>query len=390
MATAGKIAMCFGIGIVFFAPIFVFFTLPEKYFRSWQARLFHWGDAVEIERIEDEEQLEEVLSRPYGPTIELLGSIEGDFMILGAGGKMGPTLCRLLKNALQDAGQERNVYAVSRFSDREARDRLEAAGIKAIQADLLDRSGYAALPAATNLYFLAGMKFGASTAEDLTWAMNTYVPALAAENWSGPEVRMVVFSTGNVYPFVGADSGGAGEQTPPAPLGEYAMSCLGRERIFQHFSRSLGTRTVIIRLNYANELRYGVLVDIAQKVLAEQPVDLTMGHVNVIWQGDANNYIARSLALASSPASVLNVAGPETVTVRVLAEQMAELANKKVRFSGKEQSTALLSDSTRCVDLFGPPAVSLQQMLSQVLDWVSRGKKTLKKPTKFQVRDGKF
>lgn len=345
---------------------------------------------MEIERIENEEQLEEALSRPYEPTIELLGSIEGDFMVLGAGGKMGPTLCRLLKNALQAAGQERNVYAASRFSDNEARDRLEAAGVKTIQVDLLDRSSYAALPAVTNLYFLAGMKFGASAAEDLTWAMNTYVPALAAERWSGHEVRMVVFSTGNVYPFVAVDSGGAGEQTPPAPLGEYAMSCLGRERIFQHFSRSRGTRTVIIRLNYANELRYGVLVDIAQKVLAGQPIDLTMGHVNVIWQEDANNYIARSLALASSPASVLNVAGPETVTVRFLAEKMAELANRKVRFSGEEQPTALLSDSTRCVDLFGPPAVSLQQMLSQVLDWVSRGKKTLKKPTKFQVRDGKF
>jgi nucleoside-diphosphate-sugar epimerase len=345
---------------------------------------------VETERIENEEQLEEALSRPYEPTIELLGSIEGDFMVLGAGGKMGPTLCRLLKKALQAAGKERNVYAASRFSDREARDRLEAAGVKTIQVDLLDRSSYADLPSAGNLYFLAGMKFGASDAQDLTWAMNTYVPALAAEHWCGPEVRMVVFSTGNVYPFVAVDSGGAGEQTPPAPLGEYAMSCLGRERIFQHFSRTRGTRTVIIRLNYANELRYGVLVDIAQKVLAEQPVDLTMGHVNVIWQGDANNYIARSLALASSPASVLNVAGPETVTVRFLAERMAELANKKVRFSGREQSTALLSDSTRCVDLFGPPAVSLQQMLSQVLDWVSRGMKTLKKPTKFQVRDGKF
>jgi len=345
---------------------------------------------VETERIENEEQLEEVLSRPCEATIELLGSIEGDFMVLGAGGKMGPTLCRLLKKAVQAADQERNIYAASRFSDREARDRLEAAGIKTIQVDLLDRSGYAALPAARNLYFLAGMKFGASDTEDLTWAMNTYVPALAAEHWSGPEVRMVVFSTGNVYPFVDVDSGGAGEQTPPSPLGEYAMSCLGRERIFQHFSRSRGTRTVIIRLNYANELRYGVLVDIAQKVLAEQPVDLTMGHVNVIWQGDANDYIARSLALASSPASVLNVAGPETLTVRFLAERMAELANKTVRFTGKEQSTALLSDSTRCVDLFGPPAVSLQQMLSQVLDWLSRGMKTLKKPTKFQVRDGKF
>jgi nucleoside-diphosphate-sugar epimerase len=352
--------------------------------------LFYEGVPLEAERIENEEQLERELSRPRPETVEQLRSIEGDFLVLGAGGKMGPTLCRLLKNACTAGGGERRIYGVSRFSDHEARDRLESAGIRTIQADLIDRSAYAALPDAANIFFLAGMKFGASVQEHLTWAMNTYLPALAAERWSGPAVRTVVFSTGNVYPFVDAGSGGADEQIHPEPLGEYAMSCLGRERIFQHFSATRGTRTVIIRLNYANELRYGVLVDLAQKVLAGRTIDLAMGHVNVIWQGDANNYIARSLSLASSPASVLNVAGPEILSVRTLAERIAGMAGATARFTGREQPTALLSDSSRCLELFGPPAVSLDTMLSLVVDWVQRGEKTLQKPTKYQVRDGKF
>jgi len=296
----------------------------------------------------------------------------------------------LLKNASEAAGAGRRIYAVSRFSDPDVRNRLENAGIQTIQADLVDRLAYGELPEAVNVFFMAGMKFGASVQEHLTWAMNTYVPALAAERWSGPEVRIVVFSTGNVYPFVAVGSGGADERTPPEPLGEYAMSCLGRERIFQHFSATRGTRTVIIRLNYANELRYGVLVDLAQKVLSGQMIDLSMGNLNVIWQGDANNYIARSLALASSPASVLNVAGPQILSVRTLAERIARLAGTKASFTGTEQSTALLSDSSRCLELFGQPTVSLDWMLSRVVDWVRRGEKTLNKPTKYQVRDGKF
>jgi nucleoside-diphosphate-sugar epimerase len=345
---------------------------------------------LEAERTENQEQLELQLSRPYPETVEQLRSIKGDFLVLGAGGKMGPTLCRLLKNASDAEGAERRIYGVSRFSESEVRNRLESAGIRTVQADLIDRSAYERLPEAANVFFLAGMKFGASVQEHMTWAMNTYVPALAAERWSGPGVRIVAFSTGNVYPFVEPGSGGADEQRQPEPLGEYAMSCLGRERIFQHFSTARGTRTVIIRLNYANELRYGILVDLAKKVLAGQEIDLSMGYVNVIWQGDANNYIARSLSLASSPASVLNVAGPEILPVRSLAERIAKLAGTKARFTGTEQSTALLSDSSRCLELFGPPAVSLDWMMSRVVDWVRRGERTLNKPTKYQVRDGKF
>jgi nucleoside-diphosphate-sugar epimerase len=343
---------------------------------------------LEIERIEDEERLEQELSRPYPGTVEQLRSIRGDFLVLGAGGKMGPTLCRLLKNASGDG--RRRVYAVSRFSDSGVRDRLQSAGIQTIQADLLDRSAYASLPDAENIFFLAGMKFGASVQEHMTWAMNVYVPALAAERWSGPEVRIVVFSTGNVYPFAEVSSGGADERRPPEPIGEYAMSCLGRERIFQYFSAARGTGTVIIRLNYANELRYGILVDLAQKVLTGRVIDLSMGYVNVIWQADAANYIARSISLASSPASVLNVAGPEILSVRELAERIAELAGTRARFTGRAQPTALLSDSSRCLELFGPPSVSLDWMLTQVVDWVRRGERTLNKPTKYGVRDGKF
>jgi nucleoside-diphosphate-sugar epimerase len=342
------------------------------------------------ETIETEEQLELELSRPYPETVEQFRSIGGDCLVLGAGGKMGPTLCRLLKNACEAAGSERRIYAVSRFSDSDVREHLESAGIQTIQADLIDRSAYAELPDAANVFFLAGMKFGASVQEHLTWAMNTYVPALAAERWSGPEVRITAFSTGNVYPFMEVSSGGSDEGTPPAPLGEYAMSCLGRERIFQHFSAARGTPTVIIRLNYANELRYGILVDLTQKVLSGRTIDLSMGYVNVIWQGDANNYIARAVSLASSPASVLNVAGPEILSVRSLAERIARLAGTQARFTGTEQSTALLSDCSRCLELFGPPTVSLDWMLSRVVDWVRRGEKTLDKPTKYQVRDGKF
>ena len=343
---------------------------------------------METDRIENEEQLELELSRPYAETAEQLRSMKGDFLVLGAGGKMGPTLCRLLKNAVGDG--KRRICGVSRFSDSEVRDRLENSGVQTIRADLIERSAYAQLPDAPNIFFLAGMKFGASAKEPLTWAMNTYVPALAAERWSGPEVRIAAFSTGNVYPFMDVGSGGADEQTQPEPLGEYAMSCLGRERIFQHFSATRGTRAVIIRLNYANEPRYGILVDLAKKVLAGQTIDLAMGYVNLIWQGDANNYVARSLSLASSPASVLNVAGPEVLSVRSLAERIALMAGAEARFTGKEQPTALLSDSSRCVDLFGPPVVSLDSMLSRVVDWLRRGEKTLEKPTKYQVRDGKF
>jgi nucleoside-diphosphate-sugar epimerase len=280
------------------------------------------------------------------------------------------------------------VTAVSRFSDSAARTRLERAEVATVQADLLNREDYGGLPDAPNVYFMAGMKFGATGQEDMTWAMNTHVPALVAERYGGS--RIVVFSTGNVYPLVPVAEGGATESTAPAPIGEYAQSCLGRERIFRFFSLRNGTPVVNIRLNYANEPRYGIIVDLARRILEGGPVDLTTGHVNLIWQRDANAYIASALTLASSPAETLNVTGPETVSLRYLAETIAAEAGVEPGFCGQEQPTALLSNAARCFELFGYPPTPLRTMVRRVVDWIGSGGRSLAKPTKFQVRDGRF
>jgi nucleoside-diphosphate-sugar epimerase len=330
-----------------------------------------------------EEALEIELSRPTPALVEILERAQGDFLVLGAGGKMGPTLCRMVYEA-----SGRRVTAVSRFSDAAIRERLEAAGISTVEADLLRREDYARLPDTSNVFFMAGMKFGATGREDMTWAMNTYVPALVAERYGGS--RIVVFSTGNVYPLVPVTEGGATETTPPAPVGEYAQSCLGRERVFRYFSERYGTPVVNVRLNYANEPRYGIIVDLAQRVLQGTPVDLTMGHVNLIWQRDANAYIASALTLASSPAETLNVAGPETVSLRYLAAIIGEEARHEPSLAGQEHPTALLSNAARCFELFGYPPTPLRTMVRRVVQWLVHGGRTLDKPTKFQVRDGRF
>jgi len=329
------------------------------------------------------EDLEDFLSTPDERTNTALSKQRGDILVLGAGGKMGPTLCRVLKRA---SGQ--TIHAVSRYSDGSVRSRLEDAGISTIKADLLEPESYERLPEAPTVFFLAGMKFGAGAHEPRTWAMNVYMPALVARRFS--DSRIVALSTGNVYPFVPVDGGGATEKTPTGPVGEYAQSCLGRERIFQFFSGENGTPVTLIRLNYANEPRYGIIVDITRKILAGEPVDLTMGHVNLIWQGDANNLIARSQALASSPAAVLNVTGPATVRVRDLAERIAGLVGREARFIGAESPTALLSDAGACFASLGRPTVSLEEMTEAIVRWVASGKPVLGKPTKFQVRDGRF
>jgi nucleoside-diphosphate-sugar epimerase len=253
---------------------------------------------------------------------------------------------------------------------------------------LMDESVYSKLHQVENIYYLAGMKFGATGNEPATWAMNTYVPALAARFFS--QSRIVALSTGNVYPFVDIRSGGAGEDTPAGPVGEYAQSCLGRERIFQHFSTRNQTRIVLIRLNYANEPRYGVIVDLTRKILNGDPISLTTGYVNLIWQGDANDYIARSITLASTPAFILNVTGPETVSLRDLARQIGKQAGREPEFTGQESPTALLANAGRCFDLFGYPTVPFQTMIPAIVNWVRSGKEVLGKPTKFEVRDGKF
>ncbi len=331
-----------------------------------------------------ERGLEGILSEPTDATRKVLGNLGGDIVVLGAGGKMGPTLAMMLRKAAPD----RNIYAVSRFSDKSARAGIERVGIKTVEIDLLDGSQYSKLPLAQNVFFLAGMKFGSSGNQPLTWAMNCFVPALVAQHYR--DSKIVAFSTGNVYPLVGIDSGGATEDTVPGPIGEYAQSCLGRERMFEYFSQLHGTAVTIIRLNYANEPRYGIAVDLTTKILNDEPIDLAMGAVNLIWQRDANDYIIRAITLAASPAAILNVTGPDTIMVRNLAEQIGNELGRKPKFVSEETESALLSNAGQCISTFGPPQMTLEQMVSVVAKWVTSGKKTLNKPTKYNVRDGKF
>jgi len=332
----------------------------------------------------DERGLEEWLSEPLAATRAALQKIEGDVAVLGAGGKMGPTLAMMLKKA----APQKTIYAVSRFSDKQVRQRIEEHGVKIVEADLLDESTLHSLPEVPNVFYLAGMKFGASGNQPLTWAMNVYMPALVAQRYQ--HARIVALSTGNVYPFTPLASGGPRETDLPNPVGEYAQSCLGRERMFQHFSERFGTPVTLIRLNYANELRYGILVDLTLKVLHGEPIDVTMGAVNLIWQGDANNYIIRALTLAKSPPATLNVTGPETLRVRDLAGRIGKVLGKEPRFVSQEADTALLSNASQCCGLFGPPAMSLDEMIQSIAPWVAAGKPVLSKPTKFAVRDGRF
>jgi nucleoside-diphosphate-sugar epimerase len=341
-----------------------------------------------MEYIETEAQLNERLSRPVPGLIEDLARLPGDIVILGVGGKMGPTLARMARRAANEAGGRRRVIGVSRFSEPGVREELEAAGVETIVCDLLDRAAVARLPDAPNVIFMAGRKFGSTGDEARTWVMNAYVPALVAERYR--DARIVVFSSGNVYPLVPVTSGGATEECPPAPIGEYAQSVLARERVFEHFSRVHGTPVVLLRLNYAIDLRYGVLLDIAQRVAARMPIDLTMGHVNVIWQGDANAIALRALTLCESPPKVLNVTGPETISVRWLASEFGARLGIQPILEGHEAETALLSNAARCFRYFGYPTVPLAQMIDWVAHWVRIGGPTLGKPTHFEQREGKF
>ncbi len=329
-------------------------------------------------------ELERLLSEPDERVIEIVKRLKGDIVVLGAGGKMGPTLSIMLKRS----APEKKVYAVSRFSDEQVEKRLQANDIETIRCDLLDRNEYEKLPNVENVFYLVGMKFGSSGNEPLTWAMNAYVPALVAEHFRNS--RIVVFSTGNVYPFVGTKSGGATEQTPVGPIGEYAQSCLARERIFQYFAHKNKMPMTIIRLNYANEPRYGIIVDLATKLIKGEPIDLTMGFVNLIWQRDANSYIACAIDIAGVPAEILNVAGPETISVSELAKIIGRRIGKEPIFVNEPAETALLSNAGKCFRLFGYPQMSLLEMIERITDWVMSGGELLGKETKFQVRDGKF
>jgi len=328
------------------------------------------------------------MSRPTPEVVEAIGEMTGDLLILGVGGKMGPTLAKLAKRAIDKSGSGKRVISVSRFSSPGLQVDLNEAGIETIACDLLNETELQALPEVPNVIFMAGRKFGATENESLTWAMNTYLPGRVAEKYRNS--RIVVFSTGNVYPLTPISHGGATETHPVDPIGEYAQSCLGRERVFEHASNQFGTALAILRLNYAIDLRYGILLDIAEKVYGEKPVDLTMGAANVIWQGDANAVVLRSLMYCQSPAMLLNLTGPEIVSIRWLATRFGEIFGKTPAYEGVEAKTARLSNAAHCHQLFGYPRVSLEQMVQWVAHWAEIGGTTLGKPTKFEVRDGKF
>lgn len=331
------------------------------------------------------EQLDDQLSEPTSDLSAALAQCPGDILVLGVGGKMGPTLARMARRA---GGAGRRVIGVARFSSGDLPDQLRRHGIEPITCDLLDRAAVAKLPAAPNVIFMAGQKFGTAASPELTWAMNTLVPAHVAEAF--PQSRMVVFSTGCVYPLVPVGSGGSQEEDEIGPVGDYPNSCVGRERIFTHFAKRHGTAVAIYRLNYAVELRYGVLLDVALKVWRNEPVDVTMGHVNIIWQRDANAWALHCLAHAANPPCILNVTGPETLSVRALALQFGELLGRRVVLTGHEAPTAWLSNSAKACRLFGPPSVRPWQLVEWTAAWVRQGGPTLNKPTHFEVRDGKF
>jgi len=336
------------------------------------------------ETIKDEETLDDLLSRPTDALVETLKSLDGDITILGIGGKMGPTLARMAKRAAPD----KRVIGVARFSKEGMREQLEGWGIETVACDLLDPEAVARLEQTRNVMFMAGFKFGASGNPGMTWAMNVHVPAIVAEAFRGS--RIAVFSTACVYPFVDVTHGGASETVPLDPPGEYANSCVGRERMFEHFSAVNDTPVSLIRLSYAIDLRYGVLHDIAQAVASGSPLDLSNGHCNVIWQADANDVALRSLAWADTPPFVLNLSGPEVASVRRIAERLGASLGRTPVFEGAENRTAWLVDTSRQQRLFGYPQVPLARLVDWTADWVKRGGASLGKPTHFEVRDGAY
>jgi len=340
------------------------------------------------ERFDTCKELEDFLSRPKKDVINSLAGLDGDLLILGAGGKMGPTLALLAQRCVREGGLHKEIIAVDLFPDNQVETRLREAGIKTLRCDMMDPKDLARLPDADNVIFMVGMKFGTTGKEAATWAVNAHLPALAAQRFVGS--RTVVFSSGNVYPLVPVLSGGCTERVPPAPLGEYAQSVLGRERNFEYFASRSESPVLFFRLNYAVEMRYGVLWDIGQKVWHGQPVDVSMGHANVIWQGDANAYALRCLALAQSPPRILNVTGPEILSVRQIAHRFGMWMKRDVLIQGQEEPTALLSDAQEAFRLLGYPKVPTGRVIEWLASWISSGGADLGKPTKYQVRDGKF
>jgi nucleoside-diphosphate-sugar epimerase len=338
--------------------------------------------------INTEEELEERLSRPAEADAAAIAALNGDLIILGAGGKMGPSLARLARRAADQAGAKKRIIAVARFTSPNVQSQLSSESIETISCDLLEPSALSSLPDVGNVIFMAARKFGTTGSEYLTWAMNTYLPGLVAERYR--DSRIVAFSTGNVYPLQPVNEGGARESTPVNPQGEYAQSALGRERMFEYGSAKWGTPVVILRLNYAIDLRYGVLVDIATSVFHRRPIDLSMAAVNVIWQGDANAMALRSFAHCLSPPLILNITGPETLSVRSIALEFGRRFGVEPVFTSEETPTALLSNATKAHQLLGPPGVTPCEMMDWITNWIKRGGMMLNKPTHFQTRDGQF
>ncbi|MDR3620156.1 MAG: NAD(P)-dependent oxidoreductase [Paludisphaera borealis] len=337
--------------------------------------------------IRDVEDLENRLSTPTEGVLETMARLEGDLIVLGVAGKMGPTLARMARRAADVVGGGRRVIGVARFTDAASEERLQAHGVETIRCDLLDEDGLSRLPDAPNVVYMAGRKFGTTGQEAVTWALNAYLPGPVCRRFR--DSRIAAFSTGNVYGLVPVASPSR-ESDAPAPAGEYAMSCLGRERMFEHFSRTLSIPSALIRLNYATEMRYGVLVDIAQKVRDGLPVDLSVGSFNVIWQGDANANALQTFDHLATPPWLINVTGPEILNVRETAETFGRLFGRSATFTGAETEQALLSDSSQAFRLFGRPKISADQMIRWIADWLARGGPTLGKPTHFEASDGKF
>lgn len=333
-------------------------------------------------------ELEERLSTPEDADVSAMAAMEGDLLILGVGGKMGPSLAMLARRAADKARTGKRVIAVARFSTPELKKELSQKGIECVATDLLEPGSLAKLPDVPNVIFMAARKFGTAGAEHLTWAMNTYLPALVAERYRNS--RIVAFSTGNVYALRPVAEGGAKETTPVGPVGEYAQSALGRERMFEYGSQKWGTPVTILRLNYAIDLRYGVLLDIGQTVFEGRPVDLRMPFVNVIWQRDANSWCIRSFSHCASPPFILNITGPETLSVRDVAKTFGRHFGLEPHFNGAEGLTALLNDAGKAGSLFGNPTVSPAQLIEWTANWIKQRGPVLDKPTHFQSRDGKF
>ncbi len=335
-----------------------------------------------------EEELDIALSQPYPETVAMMKRLKGDILILGVGGKMGPSLAMMAKRAVEEAGTHQCIIGVARFSETGIREKLNHAGIETIRCDLMDPQQVQALPDAENVIFMAGRKFGSVGSEPLTWMMNVIVPGIVAERYQ--KSNLLVFSTGCVYSLSTPESGGSKESDFPEPVGEYANSCLGRERIFQYYSEKHGTKVQLYRLNYSIDCRYGVLVDVARKIISNQPIDLGVSYVNIIWQGDACNRALLGLEHTGTPATILNITGPELLHIKDIAEQFGKLLGKEVHFTGKDNGAYYLSNASRSIELYGLPKIKPEQMIQWVADWINQGGNLLDKPTHFEVTNGQF